>query len=71
VPRSHRRNGWGTRLMQALYAAYPERAWSIPQIVPEDLAPAFFARYGLELLDTDQLEMVLDLPRRSEGDTNG
>jgi hypothetical protein len=71
VPRADRRNGWGTRLMLALYAAYPERAWSIPQIVPEDLAPAFFARCGLELLDTDQLEMVLDLPRRSEGDTNG
>jgi ribosomal protein S18 acetylase RimI-like enzyme len=71
VPRSHRRNGWGTRLMQALFASYPDKAWSIPQIVPEELAPTFFARCGWTLMDMNQLEMVLDLSRRSEGDTNG
>jgi ribosomal protein S18 acetylase RimI-like enzyme len=60
VPRAHRRNGWGTRLMQALVAGYPDKAWSIPQIVPEELAPAFFRRCGWELMDTNQLEMVLD-----------
>ncbi len=71
VPRSHRRNGWGTRLMQALFASYPGKTWSIPQIVPEDLAPTFFTRCGWTLMDTNQLEMVLDLSRRSEGDANG
>lgn len=65
VPRAYRRNGWGTHLMQALYARYPDKAWSIPQIVPEELAPEFFARCGWELLDTNQLEMVLDLSERS------
>ena len=71
VPRADRRKGWGTRIMQALYAAFTDRAWSIPAIVPEDLAPAFFARCGWELQDTKQLEMVLDLSQSLEGDTNG
>jgi ribosomal protein S18 acetylase RimI-like enzyme len=71
VPRSHRHNGWGTRLMQALFASYPDKAWSIPQIVPEELAPTFFARCGWSLMDTNQLEMVLDVSRRFEGDANG
>ena len=66
VPRAHRRNGWGTRLMQALFVRYPDRAWSIPQIIPEELAPTFFTRCGWELMNTNQLEMVLDLTRRSE-----
>lgn len=67
VPSSHRRNGWGLRLMLALFAAYPNRTWSIPQIVPEGLAPAFFARCGWGLLDTNQLEMALDLSQRATG----
>jgi GNAT superfamily N-acetyltransferase len=71
VPRAHRRSGWGARLMQALFARYPDEAWSIPQIVPEELAPAFFKRCGWDLMDTNQLEMVLDLSRRSEGDAGG
>jgi ribosomal protein S18 acetylase RimI-like enzyme len=71
VPRAYRRNGWGSRLMLALYAEYPNRAWSIPQIVPEELAPAFFAQCGWELQDTNQLEMVLDLSQRSESRPNG
>jgi ribosomal protein S18 acetylase RimI-like enzyme len=71
VPRAHRRSGWGTRLMQALFARYPDKPWSIPQIVPEELAPAFFKRCGWDLMDTNQLEMVLDLSRRSEGDAGG
>jgi ribosomal protein S18 acetylase RimI-like enzyme len=71
VPRAHRRKGWGTRLMQALFARYPGRAWSIPQIVPEELAPAFFVQCGWTRMDTNQLEMVLDLSRRFEGEANG
>lgn len=71
VPRSHRRNGWGTRLMQALFASYPDRAWSIPQIVPEKLVPTFFTRCCWTLMDTNQLEMVLDVSWRFEADANG
>src|SRR5215210_1357184 len=68
VSRASRRNGWGTRLMQALVATYPDRAWSIPQIVPEELAPEFFGRCEWELMDNHQLEMVLDLSQKSEDD---
>jgi hypothetical protein len=57
--------------MLALLAAYPDKAWSIPQIVPEELAPGFFARCGWELQDTNPFEMVLDLSQRSEDDANG
>jgi ribosomal protein S18 acetylase RimI-like enzyme len=71
VPYVYRRNGWATRLVLALFAAHPDKAWSIPQIVPEELAPAFFARCGFELQDTNQLEMVLDLSQRSEDGANG
>ncbi len=71
VPRADRRNGWGTRLMQALCARYPNKAWSIPQIVPEGLAPQFFARCGWKLLDTNQLEMVLDLSQKTKDEADG
>lgn len=71
VPRAERRKGWGTRLMRALSAAFPDRRWSIPATVPEELAPAFFTQCGWTLQDISQLEMVLDLSQRSESDTNG
>jgi ribosomal protein S18 acetylase RimI-like enzyme len=71
VPRAYRRNGWGTRLMQALTARYPDKAWSIPQLVPEELAPTFFRRCGWTLMDTNQLEMDLDLTRGSEHNPDG
>ena len=71
VPRADRRNGWGTRLVQALYARYPDKTWSIPQIIPEGLAPEFFARCGWKPLDTNQLEMVLDLSQRTRVDADG
>lgn len=71
VPRTHRRNGWATRLMRALHAEYPDRAWTIPQVVPEGLATGFFTRNGWTLQDTSQLEMVLDLSQTSGGDAHG
>ncbi len=71
VPRADRRHGWGARIMQALLATHPDRAWSIPQTVPEELAPEFFARCGWELMDTNQLEMVLDLSQKSEDNEVG
>jgi ribosomal protein S18 acetylase RimI-like enzyme len=71
VPHAHRRTGWGTRLMQALFADYPDKTWSIPQLVPEEFAPTFFARCGWKLMETNQLEMVLNLSRRSDGDAHG
>jgi ribosomal protein S18 acetylase RimI-like enzyme len=71
VPRASRRHSWGTRLLQALFATHPDKAWAIPQIVPAELAPEFFARCGWELVDTNQLEMVLDLSQKSEDNEDG
>ncbi len=61
VPRWFRHRGWGTRIVRALFAKYPDRGWSIMQIVPEDLAPGFFYRLGFDRDDLTQLEMRLAL----------
>ncbi|HEY3568239.1 MAG TPA: GNAT family N-acetyltransferase [Thermoanaerobaculia bacterium] len=61
VPKAHRRQGWGTRLLHALSAAFPGRPWAITPVVPEGLADQFFAALGWERHALSQLEMVLDL----------
>ena len=64
VPRAHRREGWGKRLLRALEAAFPGRAWYVPEIVPaEDLARPFFAALGWDVRPLAQLEMGLKLLR--------
>lgn len=70
VPRVHRRKGWGTRITQALYAAFAKQSLAIPATVPEDLAPAFFTRCGWGLQDTSQLEMGLELSQSPKGGTD-
>jgi ribosomal protein S18 acetylase RimI-like enzyme len=57
VARAHRRQGWGTRMTRALAARFPGRPWSVTAIVPEALAPEFFARGGWERQETTQWEM--------------
>lgn len=61
VPRSARRQGWASALLRALEAAHPGRAWAVPAIVPEELAPELFARSGWERQPLHQLEMRLEL----------
>lgn len=61
VPRDQRRQGWGTRMVRALLAAFPGRPWVVSPIVPEDLAPGFFASLGWGGWEINQLEMRLDL----------
>lgn len=61
VPRAHRRQGWGARMVRALSAAFPDRPLLVPQIVPEELAPGWFAELGWERLELSQVEMRLDL----------
>ena len=62
VPRANRRRGWGSRLLCALGATFPERAWYVPEIVPEDLAHPFFLGLGWDPSPLAQLEMRLELP---------
>ena len=61
VPHALRRQGWGLRVIRALCARYPGRRWRIPARFPENLAPEFFERAGLERLELSQLEMALTL----------
>ncbi len=61
VPRAKRRGGWGRRLMKALFAHYPGRAWTISATVPEDLSPEFFRKCGFQPGLLSQVEMELDL----------
>lgn len=69
VPRAHRRQGWGTRMLRALAAAFPGRGWQVAAVVPEALAPDFFVRAGWERLPITQFDMRLDLIHRSESAT--
>ena len=61
VPHAHRGQGWGTRMLRALADAHPGRPWQAVAIVPEDLAPRFFARAGWERQGISQYEMELRL----------
>ena len=61
VPREHRRQGWGTRLVRALAAAFPGRVWSFTVVIPEDMAPGFFEKLGWERHKLSQLEMRLEI----------
>jgi ribosomal protein S18 acetylase RimI-like enzyme len=61
VPRAERRQGWGTRMLQALAAAFPDTPWQIVSILPEDTAPEFFVHAGWERQAITQFEMRLDL----------
>jgi ribosomal protein S18 acetylase RimI-like enzyme len=61
VPRAHRKQGWGTRMLRALAAAHPGKPWQAVAIIPEKLAPGFFARAGWERQGISQFEMAMDL----------
>lgn len=61
VPLAVRRQGWGLRLMRALFAMYPGCYWRFPTRFPENLAPTFFTRAGFVRTDLSQLRMVLEL----------
>lgn len=62
VRRSERRAGRGKRLLGALAAAFPDRNWYVPAIVPEGPACAFLEGSGWERERLNQLEMRLRLP---------
>lgn len=63
VPQPHRRQGWGTRMVQALAAAFPGRPWSVSPVVPEGLASDFFAKLGWGNWEISQIEMRLEIGR--------
>ncbi len=48
----------GSRFMEALLAAYPERTWKIAETLPEGQAAGFLARTGWKRTELQQIEMV-------------
>lgn len=63
VPRAHRRQGWGMRMLRALATVFPGKPMQAVAIVPDNLAPEFFARAGWERQGISQYEMRLELHR--------
>jgi GNAT superfamily N-acetyltransferase len=61
VPAAQRRQGWGTRMLHALAAHDAVDTVLVPQLVPEALAPGFFAAPGWEREPLNQLEMAMEL----------
>jgi GNAT superfamily N-acetyltransferase len=65
VPRAKRRKGWGRRMLNALYRLYPNRAWMVNAVIPEDLTNDFFLANGFQRHKIRQYEMVLRLDETS------
>lgn len=61
VPHAVRRQGWGHRMVRALFARFPGRYWRLPARFPENLARDFFDHCGFTRLPLAQVEMARDL----------
>jgi GNAT superfamily N-acetyltransferase len=55
-----RLKGEGTRLLEALFAAYPGKAWHVPQVCPEEYG-SFFIKRGFARLELHQVQMEMAL----------
>jgi ribosomal protein S18 acetylase RimI-like enzyme len=60
VRKSHRKQGWGSRMLSALEARFAGRPLTIPALVPENLAPYLFLRVGWQLQTLNQFEMQIE-----------
>lgn len=56
----HQRQGHGSRLLQALFAAYPGKSWQVPVVYPEELT-YIFEKLNFEPELLSQFQMTLDL----------
>jgi ribosomal protein S18 acetylase RimI-like enzyme len=61
VPQPHRRQGWGSRLVQSLAAAHPGRPWSVSPHVPEGMVGNFFTQLGWGVWEIQQIEMRVEI----------
>ncbi len=57
VPRVHRRAGWGSRMLRALWLRHGKRPWRIPARVPESLGADSLTGVGYRRTELTQLEM--------------
>jgi ribosomal protein S18 acetylase RimI-like enzyme len=60
VRKSHRKRGWGSRMLSALEARFAGRPLTILDLVPENLAPRLFLRGGWKQQTLNQIEMKIE-----------
>jgi ribosomal protein S18 acetylase RimI-like enzyme len=60
VRKTHRRQGWGSRILRALGALFADRPLAIQGLVPETLAPGLFLRAGWQRQTLNQFEMKIE-----------
>jgi ribosomal protein S18 acetylase RimI-like enzyme len=60
VRKTHRRQGWGSRVLAALQARFADRSLAIPATVPENLAPGLLRKAGWEQQKFNQFEMKIE-----------
>ncbi|MBN8619502.1 MAG: GNAT family N-acetyltransferase, partial [Anaerolineae bacterium] len=60
VPPDQQRQGKATRMLAAVLAAHPGKAWFVPQICPEEIGTVFL-RNGFQPLPLNQFQMRLRL----------
>lgn len=61
VEREARRQGSGSRMVNALVAAFPGKTWRIAAMTPEELPEAFFTRLGFQKSPITQFQMERQL----------
>ena len=61
VRKAHRRQRWGSRILEALEAHFADRPLTVQALVPENMAPDFFHRAGRRRQALNQLEMKIEL----------
>ena len=60
VRKSHRKQGWGSRMLSALEARFADRPLAIPAWVPENLAPGLFLGAGRQQQTLSEIEMKIE-----------
>jgi ribosomal protein S18 acetylase RimI-like enzyme len=60
VRKTHRRQGWGSRILRALGALFADRPLAIQGLVPENMASGLFLRAGWLRQPFNQFEMKIE-----------
>ena len=60
VRKTHRRQGWGSRILRALGALFADRPLAIQGLVPENMAPGLFLGSGWQRQTLNQFEMKIE-----------
>ena len=60
VRKTHRKQGWGSRMLHSLEALFSGRPLAIPASVPENMAPSLFLSAGWKRQTLSQFEMKIE-----------